>query len=53
MVRNKCLMGLAIALCLVLRDTEAEASYFTRITIDDLYADPDAHPSLSLQACSF
>ncbi len=32
-------MGLAIASCLMLNSTSAEAGHFTTITIDDLYAD--------------
>jgi hypothetical protein len=39
MVRSKFLTGLAIAFCLTLQCTEAEAGFFATITIDDLYAD--------------
>jgi hypothetical protein len=39
MARSKFLMGLAIASCLILQSTGAEAGVFATITIDDLYAD--------------
>jgi hypothetical protein len=39
MVRSSFLAGMAIAFCLMLQGTSAEAGVFTTITIDDFYAD--------------
>ena len=39
MARSKFLMGLAIASCLMLQCTGADAGTFATITIDDLYGD--------------
>jgi hypothetical protein len=46
MSRSKFLMGLAIASCLMLQSTDAEAGSFATITIDDLYADWTGIPVL-------
>jgi len=47
MTRSKFLMGLAIASCVMLQYTDAEAGTFTTITIDDLYGDWAGVPVLN------